>query len=726
MSDGTSSPADNGHVSAEAVQAQLQRILMNELFKSSPQHQLLLRTIVNESITGHTDKLKEVVLGTQVLNIADYDSSQNTQVRVVVSLLRKKLKQYYLQAGPADLIAIDIPLGHYVAKFSARGLPQQELPARAVRRHPKYIAALAVLSSVIIALILLIELATRKFAADHGARAPVQLTFDGGSTEQPAISQDGSVLAYASDRGASGRLAIWIQKSGGPPRQLTDGPAQDFTPDISPDGSQVVFRSWREPAGIWVVSASGGAPRLLVKDGYSPRFSPDGSKVAYIKTGVDDEEHVFVSDLKAETAQRLDFGVVEAGCPVWFPDGRTLVFQARDAHDGSFDYWTAPAFNPSSKDKEAHPLGINAALVKQDFPPMTSNAHCPQDWDGDHLLGVTYRYLTPVAFKIRIDGHNKIGPLEPLSVTIGGDSFRISRSGERGKVLVFSTHIAQTNIWTLDRKSNLTQVTHDNSLMPGFTGTWPALSTDSRKLAYITERFGKPDICLRDLDKGSETLLGAAPFKQSPLFLDANGDRILFEKGEDEKRTIVIRNTRTGTETRASSTCPVIQDWHSRLNLLLCSKGPDLFLQAVGQPASRQLYHLSTTAIQARLSPDAQWVSYTLATGSKGMMQGFISSVNGPSQTFEIYKELYNLSLHWANDGNSLYYWTTKDGSRCLYSQSLDPRTKRPLGPPAALLHRHASQHYPWGGATLSVSSSLIAFSLKDELSNLWKIDLSN
>jgi Tol biopolymer transport system component len=52
-------------------------------------------------------------------------------------------------------------------------------------------------------------------------------------------------------------------------------------PDFSPNGSRIVFRSNRDGGGIYEIPAFGGDVRLLARDGLNPRFSPDGSKVAY-------------------------------------------------------------------------------------------------------------------------------------------------------------------------------------------------------------------------------------------------------------------------------------------------------------------------------------------------------------------------------------------------------------------------------------------------------------
>src|SRR5207245_3973390 len=70
-----------------------------------------------------------------------------------------------------------------------------------------------------------------------------QITKDSGFYIEPAISLDGRWLAYASDRGGDGNLEIWLQPaSGGPATRLTNHPADDHEPAISPSGSAVAFR----------------------------------------------------------------------------------------------------------------------------------------------------------------------------------------------------------------------------------------------------------------------------------------------------------------------------------------------------------------------------------------------------------------------------------------------------------------------------------------------------
>lgn len=57
--------------------------------------------------------------------------------------------------------------------------------------------------------------------------------------------------------------------------------ADDVAPSFSADGSKIAFQSGRSGGGIYIIPTLGGEERLLVERGFSPRFSPDGTPVAY-------------------------------------------------------------------------------------------------------------------------------------------------------------------------------------------------------------------------------------------------------------------------------------------------------------------------------------------------------------------------------------------------------------------------------------------------------------
>src|SRR4051812_30393558 len=109
----------DSEISQEDVRAQLDRVLASEFFRPSTRHQVLLRTIVNESLAGRTAALKEIVLAKDVFGRPDYDPKYDTLVRVEVNAIRRKLAEYYARRSSADQVHINIPRGHYVAVFSS-------------------------------------------------------------------------------------------------------------------------------------------------------------------------------------------------------------------------------------------------------------------------------------------------------------------------------------------------------------------------------------------------------------------------------------------------------------------------------------------------------------------------------------------------------------------------------------------------------------------------------
>lgn len=159
-----------------------------------------------------------------------------------------------------------------------------------------------------------------------------RLTFDAGLTTEPALSPDGKLLAYASDRPGTGRLHIWLQQfiADGQAVQLTHGDFDDHQPAFSPDGSKLAFRSERDGGGIYVVPAVGGDAILLAKGGSDPHFSPDGLWIAYWKTSKFSAPYfsnagtVYIVAASGGPSHPLRSDLAEAGVPAWSPDSRCL------------------------------------------------------------------------------------------------------------------------------------------------------------------------------------------------------------------------------------------------------------------------------------------------------------------------------------------------------------------------------------------------------------------
>jgi len=110
---------NSGAPDEQAVRDQLQRILASARFASAPGASRLLRFLVEETLAGRAQQLKEYTLATQVFERdASFDSKADPAVRVEASRLRHRLEHYYLTLGRADPVLIEVPRGAYVPAFS--------------------------------------------------------------------------------------------------------------------------------------------------------------------------------------------------------------------------------------------------------------------------------------------------------------------------------------------------------------------------------------------------------------------------------------------------------------------------------------------------------------------------------------------------------------------------------------------------------------------------------
>ncbi len=116
--------------------------------------------------------------------------------------------------------------------------------------------------------------------------------------------------------------SIWIAPVAGVPRKITDG----SDPAVSPAGDRLVFLRKDE---IWSVDINDGAKpsQLIHSKGQASqlRWSPDGSKLAYVSTR-GDHSFIAVYNVGTPAITYLDPSVDRDSEPVWSPDSKQIAF----------------------------------------------------------------------------------------------------------------------------------------------------------------------------------------------------------------------------------------------------------------------------------------------------------------------------------------------------------------------------------------------------------------
>jgi TolB-like protein len=116
-------------VQPDDIRAQLERILASRGFANAGRLSRLLRHVVDKTLAGQADQLKEYSVGMEVFDRDEtYDPRIDSIVRVEAGRLRSRLDEYYNADGAADAIRISLPRGAYVAQFE----PRAEVPSAAV------------------------------------------------------------------------------------------------------------------------------------------------------------------------------------------------------------------------------------------------------------------------------------------------------------------------------------------------------------------------------------------------------------------------------------------------------------------------------------------------------------------------------------------------------------------------------------------------------------------
>jgi hypothetical protein len=109
----------------EAVTHELERILASPHFANSKRYPALLSYVVENTLAGRTEQLKERTLGVEVFHRpATYDTNADTVVRYTAGEVRKRLLLYYSEHASRTGVQISLPAGSYQPEFLRETNPE--------------------------------------------------------------------------------------------------------------------------------------------------------------------------------------------------------------------------------------------------------------------------------------------------------------------------------------------------------------------------------------------------------------------------------------------------------------------------------------------------------------------------------------------------------------------------------------------------------------------------
>jgi Tol biopolymer transport system component len=570
-----------------------------------------------------------------------------------------------------------------------------------------------------------------------------QITFDHGLTADPAISPDGKLVAFASDRAGAGNLDLWVKQiDGGDPVRLTNDPANEYDLTFSPDGGRIAFRSDRDGGGIYVMPALGGEASLLVRNAWRPRFSPDGRFLLYV-TGVPPQRvssesadnHVFVIPLTGGPPVELSKGCsVVTNTPIWLPDGQRALFPAMCGGK-----WNAWANNVSGTRLEPTGWGQNGLHY-----PLIEDWRVGSALEGwlDHPLRLVVHARAGTAdFLLAApaspDGMTGTGP--PEKVTFGTGAETQASIAATGRMAIGGLSY-EAHIWGLPLDDSGRATGPPRQLTAEFPGEVdPVVSKSGQHLLFLSSKSVPPQLYSKDLGTGAVRKLSLDnSWVKMEGAIDRAGSQVIYFDASTDSAYSVPFSGGVPQALTLSRNDVAAYDWASDGKALLVIEYPHSastahFSIAGANLETRQVVPLvrdpDHDLFEPHFSPDGRWFTFTVAdNGESRIFAAPFRWTSIPRSEWHAITtdSSWNDKPRFSYDGRSLLFTSDRDGSRCIWAQRLTA-DMHPDGDPFPVFHSHGSQlsigNGPLSDQGMSVGKGWLVFDQTELKGNIWMLE---
>ena len=198
-----------------------------------------------------------------------------------------------------------------------------------------------------------------------------RVTDDPATDVDPAISPDGRDIVFTSNRSGNNDIFV-VDSRGGTPVNLTSHPANDGWARWSPNGRQIVFHSNRDGNfEIYVMDFDGLSPTRLTNYGgvdQYPDWSPNGEQIVFRR-----DTDIHVLELSTGEIQRLTNAPPLNQMPAWSQNGKQIVFMS--TRDGYPSVFTMDADGANQVNRTPKAIGDEASTWMSRAPSWSRNGH---------------------------------------------------------------------------------------------------------------------------------------------------------------------------------------------------------------------------------------------------------------------------------------------------------------------------------------------------------------
>jgi Tol biopolymer transport system component/DNA-binding winged helix-turn-helix (wHTH) protein len=566
----------------------------------------------------------------------------------------------------------------------------------------------------------------RAKAPAHLARVSnlMRLTADPGLSFEPAVSQDGSLVAFASDRADAGNLDVWIAHvSGGAPIRLTDDPSDDYEPHFCPDG-RIVFRSDRAGGGVYISPALGGTPTLIAQGGRNPQCSPDGKLVAYwiglAETA--SSKGIYIVPSSGGAATRIAAELSAARAPLWAPDGKTLlVAGAGRSVPLNRDWWLVPTGGGAAK-----PLNIRAHLNRamQFSSPFVQ----PATWapSGEvifaGLVGQTDVATTQTslwALAISPDAATPLGrPTQLTSATGIHTGGSVSANG----AIAFANLELNPDLWVMDldhvrakTTGALQRITSEK-----FWESRPIAREGSDRILFRTDRGGGWDFW--QMDRRTRVARPVTISRELKVWgtLSRDGARLAYHAQDH----VYVADVSTGASRPVCGNCRLqVSDWTPDGTGLIVNNlqtgSIDVLTVSDGR-ISPLISSVGRTLLNGSISPDGQTIAFIeqwARADAPGQLHTApfhgLANIDPARWTTIAHDFVAPYTPQWSSNGKVLYFLSDADGPTCLWAARPDDSAKA-----FPVEHFHHPRYSLRG--SFAVAGDRVYLGLHEQTGNVW------